>query len=593
MNKLLENAPTNPGVYIFKNKSKKIIYIGKAKNIKNRISNYFQKNIENKKTKKLSNQIDSVDFIITNNEMEALILENNLINIHKPKYNIDLKDNIRHAYIQITKHEYPKLLISRKKNNKDIFFGPIPIGFSRNEVIKVIRTIFKIRNCNVLPKKVCLQYHINQCSGPCQNFISKSNYDLDVKNAIKFLKGDKDEVILDFENKMNEFSKIKNFEMAKLYRDRIYALKNISLDQIVQKTNKFDSDFINYYIAGELIYIVVMRMKKGIIIKKDNFHFDLIDGVLEHFLLDYYNKNEIPGFIYISKESKEFNINFKLYETLFSNKSKHKIKIVLPERGDNLKILNLVKENVLLNIQNKNIVLVELQKQLKLKSYPDIIDCFDISTLQGNFNVGACVRFIDTNPYKSAYRKFIIKSLKQGEQNDFQAIKEVISRRYSRLKNEQIHLNQIDENKRKQVLMPDLIIIDGGKQQLNMAILALNDLNLKIPIISLAKKEEEIYFPGIPIPLKFNKNLNFMKLITYTRDSVHNYVINFHRKKRNEQFTKSILSEISGLGQKTLFNLLNEFNDINTLKKTSILKINLIVKNKILSKKIFDYLKGI
>ena len=141
--------------------------------------------------------------------------------------------------------------------------------------------------------------------------------------------------------------------------------------------------------------------------------------------------------------------------------------------------------------------------------------------------------------------------------------------------------------------MPDLIIIDGGKQQLNMAILALNDLNLKIPIISLAKKEEEIYFPGIPIPLKFNKNLNFMKLITYTRDSVHNYVINFHRKKRNEQFTKSILSEISGLGQKTLFNLLNEFNDINTLKKTSILKINLIVKNKILSKKIFDYLKGI
>ncbi len=508
---LINNLPRNPGCYLYIDKNDNIIYIGKAKNLKNRVKSYFSNKNLDIKTQTLVKNIDKIDFIITNNEIEALLLENNLIKKYRPKYNIDLVDSKRYAFIEKTDEFYPKFKIARTNNTKGKLFGPFISAKERDYILETINKTFKLRTCNNLPKKSCIRYNIGLCSAPCINKISNKEYLENVKSAEFILMGKVSEIINDFGKKMREMSGELNFEKSIEYRDIINSLNKLKEKQDVERQKKYNENIINFRIKENKVYLLLFKIYKGILDEKQEFVFDYSNNFFEEFLLSFYSENEIPRKIIVPIKIEDSLINY------FSKIKNNKIDVIIPKKGELKKLLDLVDKNIEISFFNEVEKLEELKKILNLNDIPNVIECFDISHLSGKDIVASMVQFRYGKPDKTNYRKFKLKTVYSND--DFASIREVVYRRYYRLKIENSSF-------------PNLIVIDGGIGQLNSAIESLKKLNIKIPIISLAKKLEEIYIPGQEKTIILNNKNKAKLLLQAIRDEAHRFAINYNRKLR-------------------------------------------------------------
>jgi excinuclease ABC subunit C len=509
----LDKIPNKPGCYLFKDSFKKIIYIGKAKNLKKRVSNYFREKTHDSKTRALVKQIKDIDFIVTNNEIEALILENNLIKKNMPKYNINLKDSKRYAYIRVTNEEYPRIILARKRDDKGKYYGPFTSAEKRDYVLYLLNRTFKLRTCKKLPKRACLKKHIGLCVAPCIK-PDKKDYMRRVSMAEKILKGKIKELVQNLKKKMKNYSNKQEFEKALELKNQIQAIKYLEERQNVERQKKYDEDIINFIIDKEKIYLYVFNIYKGTLENKQEFIFDRTENFLEEFLVQYYSEEKIPKEIVLPKKISPEVIRF------LERKRKRKVQINIPKKGEKKDLLKLVKRNIEISFFSETSVLEKLQKRINLQELPVVIECFDISHLSGTSTVASMVQFRNALADKQNYRKFKIRSVEYID--DFQAISEVIKRRYYRLKKENLDY-------------PNLIIIDGGLGQLNSAIKSLKELNIKIPIISIAKQFEEIYIPGHEKPLRLSKKDSSLKLVQKIRDEAHRFAISYQRYLRKKK----------------------------------------------------------
>ncbi|MFT4312300.1 MAG: excinuclease ABC subunit UvrC [Candidatus Woesearchaeota archaeon] len=523
-----QSIPKKPGCYLYSDSKKKVIYIGKAKNLQKRVSSYFTKKQLDIKTQELVKQIHTVDYILTDSETEAILLESQLIKQYKPKYNVELKYNQRYAYIKITDETFPRILTARKKTNTGTYFGPFASGYSRVLLIKTLNEIFQLRTCKTLPQKVCLQYHIGLCSGPCQEKISREDYLEKVKQAKSFLQGKSQAVLDNLTEQMRDFAKQQQFELAKIRRDQIQALEDLETRQKVDVSKQMDEDVIGLSYTQTQASYFIFTIKKGTIIDRDQFVVDIchdIESTNREFIMQYYQTKPIPGKIILSKDF--FDGEQKdLIESALEKKSQNAVQLFEPQRGDMVKLCELAKKNAQIALLQDKPALLALQELLHLPNVPITIECFDISNLRDQYIVGAHVQFENGVPNTEQYRKYKIRTTQT--QNDFQSMYEVVSRRLTRVS---VHGEKA----------PDLIVIDGGRGQLDAALRAQKEQGTKIPMIGLAKREEEILFPGLKKGLntKKNKAKNAgVQLLLKIRDYTHRFVISYHRKLRDAQYTE-------------------------------------------------------
>jgi len=516
----ISSMPLDPGCYLYKDSKGDVIYVGKAKNLRKRVSSYFKGRIDNPKTQAMVSEIVSMDYFVTSNEIEALVLESNLIKRYRPRFNIDLKDSHRYAYINVTDEDYPRLVVAREKNGNGKYYGPFVNAAVRSNIIKALRKAFGIRICKRMRKKPCLRYHIGICSAPCVGGISQEDYLNNIRSAETFLEGRVLELINDLKKEMKDQSRAKNYEKAIILRDQIGSLSVLMEKQQVEVNKKYNEDIINYIIDDDKVCLIVFNVYKGALDNKAEFKFDNMEGFLDEFIIQYYSDNEIPREIILPKAPLDDSISSYL-----EDKRGSKVKITIPKRGRKLELLELVRRNIETRYLESRKMLIDLRDVLKLKRLPDWIECIDISHISGSHTVGSMVCFRDGHPDKSSYRRFKIRAVDGID--DYAAVSEVVRRRYSRLKDEGIG-------------MPSLVVIDGGKGQLMAAHAELERLDLSIPIISLAKRNEEVYVHGLRTPINIKEGSMALKLLVQLRDESHRFAINYHRLLRSKGMLKDV-----------------------------------------------------
>ncbi|MGA9099437.1 MAG: excinuclease ABC subunit UvrC [Methanotrichaceae archaeon] len=509
----LESLPHSPGCYLFKDETGRVLYVGKAKDLKKRVSSYFQKLDRGAKTENLLHAAKDIDFIITNTEVEALLLENTLIKKHWPRFNIKLKDSSSYAYIHLTSEAYPRICISRKATRDGAFFGPFVSARERTFIFHIVRKTFGLRTCRRLPKRACLRYHLCVCGGPCIGMISESDYRERVLRAEAVLKGNIGELMETLNDEMKEFAIKQDFEKAMELRDEITALEKLQERQNVERQRKYDQDVLAYMTDGGNIYLMLFKVYKGTLEDKESFIFAQSDDFIEEFIVQYYSENEPPEELIIPEALDESLVDF------LSHVKGKKVRITIPKQGEKKDLLELARKNVEIGFFGDRKKLEALQDALKLPRLPNIIECFDISHLAGTSTVGSMVQFRGGRPDKHNYRRFKIKSVEGID--DFASIAEVMQRRYARLKEENIEL-------------PDLIVIDGGEGQLSTASRELRELRVKVPVISIAKENEEIYIPGRSEPLPIGRDEKASLFIQEIRDEAHRFAINYNRPLRQK-----------------------------------------------------------
>jgi len=510
----LNHLPKNPGCYFFKDRQQNILYIGKAKNIQKRVKTYYTKKNLDLKTHNLLKTAESIDYIVTDNEVEALILENTLIKKHQPKYNISLKDAKTYAFIQLTEEQYPRLLVARNKKQPGRYYGPFVSASERDYILHFLRRAFGVRTCKKMPKKPCLRYHIQLCDAPCAGYISKQQYQINIAKTKLVMSGKTKKLIQRLKQEMKNESDIQHYEKAIKIRNQINALQHLDDRQNMLRQIRYDEDIINYKIKNEKVYLLLFNIYKGTLTNKSEFLFDKNEDFLEEFIVQYYSENPIP---------KEIITPHKITDTIpefIKKQTRKKVKFTKPQKGSKKQLLDLVEKNIDITFFSDESKTEQLQKRLRLNDTPKVIECFDISHLSGKFTVGSMVQFRMGKPDKTNYRRFRIRTVKGVD--DTKAISEVVKRRYMRLKKE----NQE---------YPDLIIIDGGKGQLNAALTELNKLELKIPIISLAKQYDEIYQPGFTTPLRLKKTDKALQFLQEIRDEAHRFALKYNRLLRQKE----------------------------------------------------------
>jgi excinuclease ABC subunit C len=518
------NIPSNPGIYLMKDSDKKIIYIGKAKNLKNRVRSYFLKN-QNYKTQKLVENISDIEFVLTDNESEAFLLESNMIKKHRPKFNIELKDQQRYTYLRISNEKYPRLLVARRTRDGKFLgggkiFGPFMQGSSKLLTIGTLRKAFQIRICKQLPKKVCLEYHLGNCEGPCEFKDAQDKYSQHVFALEEVLKGKNQTHIFTkkLKEEMTQAAASQQFERAKDIRDTLIRLGSLQTKQKMEYVENSDEEYFGIKDKDQTVTVMNFRMINGVMRDSDKFFFDLVgDNNFSNFLFQYYTIHKIPHFIIVS----ELPENKTLLESLLSEQAGFSVEIICPQRGKRRDIINLILKNIsLIHSQGGDPGLIELKEVLRLSVIPNIIECFDISNHGTDFAVGSMSRFVGGKPDKSGYRKFKIKTV--SGRDDFAMISEVIKRRYFRL---------LEENSQ----LPNLILIDGGKGQLNAALKSLQSLGLNLDCISLAKENEEIFVPNQKYPIVISKDKPSLKILQYARDETHRFGVAYNRAIRKNQ----------------------------------------------------------
>ncbi len=566
---LIAPIPHNPGIYKYFNKNNTLIYVGKAKDLRKRVSSYFNKGAShNRKTKKLVSEIESIDFVVTNTEFDALLLENNLIKANQPKYNILLKDDKSFPYICVTKQRFPRVFSIRNIDNaKGDFYGPYTSAAKMRSVLDLVNKIYSLRTCkynlssqNIKNKKykICLEYHIGNCKGPCEDFQTEEEYNSNLKQAIDILKGNISAPRQYLEDKMHFYASNLEFEKAEEFKIKLDQLTSFYNKSIVVNP-KLGSLYVIALISNEKkAFVNFMRVKNGSIIQSKSFEIKKrLDEADSKILI-----SSIPQFI----EEAALKNKLVILTNIEIKEAPEPIELELPKIGDKKKLVDMSFKNAMFLkknseqralVTNKSAKTLEiLQQALSLTSLPTHIECFDNSNIQGAHPVASMVCFKNGKPSKKDYRKYNIKTVIGPD--DFASMFEVVSRRYQRLEKE------------KQPL-PNLILIDGGKGQLSAAVEALKAINVygKIAVIGIAKRLEEIYLPEDSLPIHISKKSPALKLLQQLRDEAHRFAITFHRDKRSKDQIFSFLDNINGIGKKTIDLLLATYKSATKIKNAS------------------------
>jgi excinuclease ABC subunit C len=585
----INNAPTTCGVYLFKNKEGKIIYIGKARNLKERLKYYLSPQPDIRRNS-LIREIADLDIIVTSSESDALILEDNLIKINKPKYNIRLKDDKKFPYLKITiNEEYPRIFPTRNlKKDGSILFGPYTSAKNLRQALRLVKRIFKIRTCNkklplTIPERPCLNYRLNLCLGPCQNNVDKELYQERVKEVIEFLSGKSENLIKEIEKKMWRAAAKEDFEKAAILRNQLFALQELRKKHEVIFNEKKSMDVVGLAKEKNLAVCLILKIREGKLISKEEYPFNLPltntdEEILESLLSSVYlHSYDIPDEIILPKKVE----NTEIFIETIEKRRKIKLKITIPQRGEKKKLLSLANKNAeiklleILPTPQLPKANVELGNYLSLPKTPMRIEGVDISNLGGKYACGSIIVFEGINPKKSEYRRFKIKTI--SGQDDYGMMTEVLRRRLKRL---------IEENKP----LPDLVLVDGGKGHLAVANKVYKEFKEDIPILAFAKKSDTLYFEDgkvISIPA-YSPALKLLKRI---RDEAHRFAITYHKKLRKKSLKKSILDEIKGIGEKRKLLLLNTFGSIEGIKNAKIEELAKIIPRK-LAEKIHQFLQS-
>ena len=587
---ILKTIPEDPGVYQFLSIDKSIIYVGKAKNLKKRVSSYFQKNIKSRKTLNLVKNTKYVEHVVVHSESDALLLENSLIKKNQPKYNILLRDDKTYPWICIKNEPFPRVFVTRKLvKDGSQYFGPFTSFKTINTIMGIIKQLYSLRNCNYnLSKKnieekkfkVCLEYHLGNCLGGCEGKENLEDYEKNVLAIKQILKGNVNESKRNFKKEMLKYSNNQEYEKAQKIKEKIQLLENYQSKSTVVSSKLNNIDVFSIISDSESAFVNFLQVAHGKIIR---FHNQEIKKKLNE------DDEKILSLMILSIREK-YNSTSKNIISHINLENQINLKFIIPRSGDNKKLLDLSIKNAKAfrferNKQTQlvdperhiNRIMEQMRMDLKMKEEPRHIECFDISNIQGTNNVASCVVFKNGKPSKKLYRKFNIKTV--NGQNDFGSMQEVVFRRYKRL---------LDE---KQDL-PNLIVIDGGKGQLGSAVKSLKKLGLinTISVLGIAKRLEELYFPNDSIPLYLNKKSETLKVIQQLRNEAHRFGVSFHRDKRSKSLLTSGLDNINGIGENTKNKLLKRFKSISKLKKADKKEIiDLIGKSK--AEKVMNYLK--
>ncbi len=553
-----DNLPNKPGVYIMRDSSDNIIYIGKAKNLIKRVKSYFREKLDRPKTQILMSHFDSLEYIITNSEKEALILEATLIKKHRPRYNVQLKDDKRYPYVKITDEEFPRLVITRNVTKNGIYYGPFTDAGSVKQTVKFLKSLFKIRTCRNMHGP-CLNAQIDLCHAPCDDKISKEEYSEIINKIDLFFQGKYSTIVKNLKKEMMEASAAEEYEKAAVIRDQINSIEEIMEKQFVDLVDDdLDQDVIAIAQGEDEVVVIIMPVRNGKIVGRDDFlmsasQYDSSSEIMFAFIQQYYGYNRhIPKQILLDEDINEK----ELLEDWLSDLRGNKVKIKVPQKGVKLRLVKMAKKNAeIIKHQKKKMedALIELKKYLKLEKLPRVIEGYDISNISGKFAVGSKVSFKDGKPNKRKYKHFRMET---PGPNDFAMMEELLTRR--------LKLIESDPE-------PDLIVIDGGKGQLGMACGVLEKLNLThIPIIGLAKEFEEIYIPNSSRPIIIPKNNRALHLLQQVRDESHRFAITYHRQLRSKNISASSLDDIVGIGEKRKIALLKEFGTIEGIKNASV-----------------------
>jgi len=576
----LQTVPDVPGTYLLKGKKGKVLYVGKANSLRKRLAYYVQsKSIQSPRIRLLAEKIEDFDFVVANNEVEALILENNFIKIYRPRYNIRFVDDKSYLYIKITvNEEWPRILFVRAKDVDEgdgaRYFGPFTSLWDLNKIFRTMRKLFQIANCSLeLGKKVykpCLDYSIKLCSAPCNGSITKDEYQEMIQQAILFLEGRFEEILTQLDVKMKDHSDKLEFEAAAHIRNQISALKKIQIRQRVVSTDlvTVDQDIIGFAKKGKRAGVQVFFIREGRIMGNEyfllRFFKDDDNELLVGFIKQYYAiRKTVPSEIILPQviDKNETQVIQKWMQEY----KKHQVSIRVAEHENELNLVKLASKNAQIQLiqgkteeasETSKRVLEETKNALELQALPYRIEAFDISNIRGEASAGAMAVFIDGKPKTSEYRHFKIKSVYQ--QDDYAMMQEIVRRRYKRV---------LKERK----TLPNLILIDGGKGHLHTAVEVIQDLNLKnVNIIALAKENEEIYTLKKDEPIRLPEDNIALLLLRNVRDEAHRFAINYHRKLKRKRVPHSVLDEIPGIGKKRKQDLLTYFGSLEKIKTASI-----------------------
>ncbi len=573
----LSTLPKNPGVYLFHDVDEKIIYVGKAKNLKKRVNSYFTKKHEYGKTRVLVKKIHRIDHIVVATESDALLLENNLIKKHRPRYNVLLKDDKSYPWICIKKERFSRVFQTRKfiKDGSE-YFGPYTNQKTVRILLDLIKSVYPLRTCNydlseekikAEKYKECLEYHLGNCKAPCVAKQTSENYDQQINDIRHILKGNFKSSLQYFKNQMKMLADEMKYEEAQLIKEKVDILSKYQSKSTIVHPKIDDVDVFSIISDAAFAYVNYLQISHGSIIGSQTIEIKKKLDETDESLLQ----------LAIVELRERFQSNSKEIYVPFEVIVQPHIKLTIPKLGDKKKIIDLSKRNAMFFRQDRfkqiqiidpnrhaNRIMAQMKIDLRLSEEPRHIECFDNSNLQGSNPVAACVVFKDGKPSKKEYRKFDIKTVEGPD--DFASMEEVVFRRYKRLKEEEKPL-------------PQLIVIDGGKGQLSSALKSLDVLGLrgKIAIIGIAKRLEEIYFPKDPIPLYLDKKSESLKIIQQLRNEAHRFGITFHRQKRSKGALTSELEEINGIGKKTMQDLLKHFKSVKRIKEASLEKLTEII----------------
>lgn len=555
-------APLSSGVYLWRNAENTVIYVGKAKCLKNRLCSYFSGQ-QSVKTRLLKSHANSIEYITTTNEYEALLLENNLIKKYNPRYNICLKDGKSYPVLRITNEDYPKIFKTRRiLQDGSTYFGPFPDVYALDTFIESIFKLYPVRHCRTFRKRdtPCLYYHMNQCKAPCCGKISKQSYNLFIGEIKQLLEGKGEETVAKITQEMKTAAKELNFEKAARLRDSLKALMVLQNQNIVESFEADDRDYIAYYTEGELVSFTVLKIRQGKLLGRENFRAESLnddEDLIGEFMAVYYDdETTIPPTIYIPPTSEYEHIAKWVIE---EKKATSKVVVVNTKEAiaRDIAAIQMARQNAHEDIirrlrdRGDTPAMEELKNLLNLPTLPIRIEGFDIAHIGGKFPVASLISFYNGNPDKKNYRYFRLKTT-DGIIDDFASMKEATSRRYTRLLNEQSDL-------------PDLIMIDGGIGQVNAVEEVLQSLNLDIPIVGLAEKNEDLYLPGNSTPIQLPKRSDGLRLLQRVRDECHRFATSRNQNLRTKENVKSVFLELPGVGEKRALLLQKQFTTLENL----------------------------
>jgi excinuclease ABC subunit C len=615
----LSALPDAPGVYMHKNAEGKVIYIGKARSLRSRVRSYFSKDAGHSLfTRKMAKLICDFDTVVTRTEKEALILENNLVKMHKPHFNIRLKDDKRYPYLKLTvNEEFPALLeVRQPRNDKAVYFGPYSGAGKMRQTVSLAKRVFKVRTGALINNtrwggcpwrdtskhldKPCLEYHIDRCTGPCVGAVPKEEYSAAARALKNFLEGRSDELVKSLQLRMQEAAANLEFEKAAKLRDQIEAVQSVVEKQQVLSLANEDYDALGIYIEAGIASVTVLVVRNGKLIGDQHFFLQCIEGRGEPEVLSAFLRQHFEGPIHIPREVllPHDVEDCEAIEEWLSDKAQKKIDVRRPQRGDKMQVLAMARQNAEIALREHlsynetakrvhDALLDDLQKQLNLETLPRRIECFDISTVQGAFSVGSMVVFKDGKAEKKTYRHFTIKHTLEvthgKEPNDFEMMREVLRRRFQRAL----------EGDEKFLPLPDLLMIDGGKGQLSSALEVLQEKNLElIPTVGLAKQHELLFVPGRSEAIALPRNSPALHLLQRIRDEAHRFAITHHRKKRGKAQIHSLLDDVPGVGEARRNALLEHFGSLQKIRAADIEEIAAVPgMTRPLAEKLQEYLE--